>query len=84
MDFPEINAFPKCFPGPYQREMGTTIANLLRVFAEVAPDEESNRRVLELAETPRLWSAGHAACGRRDAHSRERPIPIRQPRNSTK
>lgn len=60
MDFPDINAFPKCFPGPYERGMGTTIANLLRVFAEVAPDKESNRRVLELAETPGQWSAGHA------------------------
>jgi hypothetical protein len=47
-------------PGPYERGMGQTIAGLLRLFAPLVADRETNRLVLALAEQPDRWSAGHA------------------------
>src|SRR5262249_13219690 len=58
--FPDTHTFPKSHPGPYERQMGGYIADLLRVFVGRVPDAESNTRVLELATTPDRWSAGHA------------------------
>jgi hypothetical protein len=48
MPFPDIHGFPKSHPGPYERQMGNSIAALLRLFAGRVPDQESNARVLEL------------------------------------
>ena len=58
--FPDIHTFPLSDPGPYEWQMGELIAGLLRAFVARVPDAESNARVLELAETPGRWSAGHA------------------------
>lgn len=60
MAFPEIHGFSKSHPGPYELQMGGSIAGLLRLFAGRAPDPECNTRVLELAFEPTRWSAGHA------------------------
>lgn len=61
--FPELHRFPECCPGSYERQMGNCIVGLLRLFAERVPDAQSHARVLELATTPRSWSAGHAVFG---------------------
>ena len=58
--FPDIQKFPECYPGPYERQMGEMIVGLLRVFAGRVPDAESNARVAELVAAPARWSAGHA------------------------
>jgi hypothetical protein len=58
--FPDIHRFPESHPGPYERQMGEHIANLLRLFVGRVPDVESNARVLQLAATTSRWSAGHA------------------------
>lgn len=47
-------------PSPYARQMGASIANLLRLFSDRVPDRESNARVLELAVALERWSEGHA------------------------
>jgi hypothetical protein len=60
MAFPDIHGFPTGHPGPYELQMGRTIAALLRLFAGRVPDAESNDRVSELAPEPTRWSAGHA------------------------
>lgn len=60
MPFPSIASFPECHPGPYERQMGKTIAALLGLFIGRAPDSESIGCVLELATAPARWSAGHA------------------------
>lgn len=60
MGFPCINSFPESRPGAYERQMGSYIVGLLRVFAGCAQDTVSNAHVLELAATPTRWSAGHA------------------------
>ena len=39
--------------------MGKYIAALVRLF-DCAPDQESNKSILELAENPQFWSAAHA------------------------
>jgi hypothetical protein len=58
--FPRIHYFPERDPGPYERQMGTYIVGLLRLFAGRLPDAESHARVVELAAAPSRWSAGHA------------------------
>jgi len=58
--FPDIHRFPERDHGPYEGQMGKRIVGLLRLFTGRVPDAESNARVLELATTPRSWSAGHA------------------------
>jgi hypothetical protein len=60
MGFPDIHRFPESYPGPYERQMGQGIADLLRLFHGFVPDPKSNARVLELATTPNRWSASHA------------------------
>jgi hypothetical protein len=60
MGFPNIHLYPESHPGPYERQMGGFIAGLFRLFGGRVPDAESNGRVLELADTPNRWSAGHA------------------------
>ena len=60
MTFPNIHTFPESHPGPYERQMGKLIADLLRLFAGRVPDTESNVRVAELSATPNRWSASHA------------------------
>jgi hypothetical protein len=60
MAFPDIHVFPAGHPGPYELQMGRSIASLLRLFAGRVPDGESNARVSELASEPARWSAGHA------------------------
>ena len=60
MAFPDIHGFSKSHTGPYELQMGDSIAALLRLFADRVPDSESNTRVLELASEPTRWSAGHA------------------------
>ena len=60
MAFPNLRAFPKSAPGPYERQMGVIIANLLDVFDGRLPNAESHARVSELAAAPDRWSAGHA------------------------
>jgi hypothetical protein len=57
--FPDIRQFTESHPGPYEQQMGGIIAGLLRLFSGRVPDAESNARVLELANTPGRWSAGH-------------------------
>ena len=59
MAFPDIHKHPQGDPGPYEHQMGRRIAELVRLFSSGVPDSESNARVLELAVTPRRWSAGH-------------------------
>jgi hypothetical protein len=60
LPFPDIQAFPKSHPGPYERGMGRTIAALLRLFRDRVLDRESAAKVAELADTPDRWSAAHA------------------------
>jgi hypothetical protein len=60
MAFPDIHRFPESHPGPYERQMGRSIAALLRLFTGRVPDTESNARVLELGTETTRWSAGHA------------------------
>lgn len=61
MHYPEIDSFPKTrLSGPYARQMGASIANLLKLFHGKVPDAESNAHVLDLAVTLDRWSAGHA------------------------
>ena len=60
MAFPDINKYAESQPCPYERQMGLMIAGLLRLFVGRVPDAESHERVLELVETQRRWSAGHA------------------------
>ena len=60
MSFPDIQGFPESHPGPYERQMGRLIAELLKLFGDRVPDAESSARVLELASDPSRWSAGHA------------------------
>ena len=60
MAFPDIHRFPVSNPDTYEREMGLVIAALLVLFVGRVPDPKSNARVLELANTPDRWSAGHA------------------------
>jgi len=57
--FPDIHGHPAVHPGPYETQMGRSIAALLRQFSGGVPDAESNARVLELAVAPDRWSAGH-------------------------
>ncbi|TWU12092.1 hypothetical protein CA54_09100 [Symmachiella macrocystis] len=45
---------------PYSRQMGASIAALLRLFQGEVPDSDTNSRALELAVTHDSWSAGHA------------------------
>jgi hypothetical protein len=47
-------------PGPYERQMGEGITGLLRFFAPLVTDKETNELVLALADQPDRWSAGHA------------------------
>jgi hypothetical protein len=58
--FPNIQKFQQSDPGPYERQMGRHIVDLLHLFAGRVPDAESYTCVLELAATPNHWSAGHA------------------------
>jgi hypothetical protein len=60
MAFPDIHTFPVAHPGKYERNMGRTIAGLLRLYHGRVPDPESAVRVGELAAAPDRWSAGHA------------------------
>jgi hypothetical protein len=60
MPFPDITKFPGSPSGPYERDMGRQIFELLRVFNGRVPDSESHQRVLELAASPRFWAAAHA------------------------
>ncbi len=61
MRFPELGSFPKAqLSGPYARQMGASIANLLKLFQGKVPDAETNAHVRELAVTLDQWSAGHA------------------------
>ena len=60
MALPDIHTFPESHPGPYERQMGAIIANLLRVFEGRVPDAETHACVLALANCPSCWSAGHA------------------------
>lgn len=58
--FPDIHSHPVAHPGPYERNMGRTIAGLLGLFRERMPDAETVVRVAELAAHPERWSAAHA------------------------
>jgi hypothetical protein len=61
MPFPNISRFStNPLPSPYARQMGASIAALLKTFHGRVPDRESNSRVLELAVILDRWSAGHA------------------------
>ena len=60
MSFPDLSVFPAGRPGPYERQMGRVIADLVALFSDVVPDRESNARVLELAKMPGRWLAAHA------------------------
>jgi len=59
VSFPDIYAFPESATGPYERQMGACIAELLMLFRDRVLDSESNRHVHALAVTPGRWSAGH-------------------------
>jgi hypothetical protein len=59
-EFPDLQQFPINPPGPYERNMGDQIAELLGLFQGRVPDATSNAIVLKLAVTPERWSAGHA------------------------
>lgn len=63
MAFPDIHTYSHSTPCPYERQMGSLIVGLLRLFDSRVPDVESHSHVLELAATPDLWSAGHAVFG---------------------
>ena len=59
--FPKLDSFPRShLSGPYPRQMGASIASLLKLFQGKVPDAETNAHVLELAVTLDRWSAGHA------------------------
>lgn len=60
MPFPEIRAFRQAYPGPYERNMGATILQLLELFRPFVPDGESVSHVIQLVQSPSHWSAGHA------------------------
>ena len=61
MAFPDIQKYPQKTPsGPYERQMGSVIVGLLRLFEGRVPDAESYRHVSQLAATPDRWSAAHA------------------------
>ncbi|MCA8994943.1 MAG: hypothetical protein KDA69_08030 [Planctomycetaceae bacterium] len=47
-------------PSPYPRQMGASIAALLRLFEGKVPDADSNAFTLELALNDDRWSTGHA------------------------
>lgn len=59
MALPDFRGLKESNPGPYERQMGVYIVGLLRLFRGRVPDSESNTRVLELANSPSHWSAGH-------------------------
>lgn len=60
MPFPDLQSFPRSEVGPYEKQMGETIAGLLTLFRKQAPDAESSERVHELVANPSRWSGGHA------------------------
>jgi hypothetical protein len=61
MQFPRLEEFSKTLsPSPYGRQMGASIAGLIRLFHGHVPDAESNSHILQLAITPDKWSAAHA------------------------
>jgi hypothetical protein len=45
-------------PSPYGRQVGASIAALLRLFRDRVPDSKSNQQVLELT-TSRNWTSAH-------------------------
>lgn len=47
-------------PGPYERQMGGTIARLMQAFAGHVPDVASNEAVQLLSARPAAWAAAHA------------------------
>ncbi|MDB5292945.1 MAG: hypothetical protein JWL69_4186 [Phycisphaerales bacterium] len=59
MGFPDILSFPLSHPGPYERNMGAMIVELLRLFHGRVPDAESAAHVSELVMAPARWSAAH-------------------------
>src|SRR5262245_17397608 len=62
MAFPDIQQYPQSTVGPYEHQMGSAVASLLRRFDGHVADAESHRYVSELAATPDRWSAAHAVC----------------------
>ena len=59
MSFPDLSKFPVAHPGPYERQMGRCIVELLQLFQSRMPDLESSQAILELAMAPERWTAAH-------------------------